>query len=234
VGFVPAAVGGRTLTSAEQAAIDFLNAGGVTLTADSLAVLGLTLTVRSSIFVAGAQTITVAPTYGSVVDRFVPAGGFTQTQSSGQALANGVSDPLLSPIPGVALVSGNLTSGQTATVVAQMSPSATYLGPPYLQEPVNGDTLSFALDLDTLGTASQVQNLEVNFIATDKLIFDPNSTEQKTYDALGPPGDPYFVSISTKFSFTYDNQLSSVLEEQGDCSIPALDIVDWSLEVRLL
>lgn len=234
VSFAPASVGGRALTATEQQALDALNASGVALAPDSLAALGLSLTVRTSDFVAGAQTITIAPTQGSIQDTFVPAGGFAQTQSSGQAVANATSDPSLSPITGVAFVAAELQLGQTATVVAQMAPTATYLGPPYLQEPVTGDTLSFTLDLDTLGPASQVQNLDLNFIATDKLIIDPESTEQKTYDALGPLGDPYFVTISTRYTFAYTNELSLVPEEQGDCDIPALDIVDWSVEIRLL
>lgn len=235
VTFAPDPVGGRPLTSAERAALDALNAGGVALTSDSLAPLGLNVAVRTSGFVAGTQTISVARTEATVSDRFVPAGGFAESQSSGRLVANATNDLTVSPIPpipGIALVCGQLVAGQTAVLVAQMAPTATYLGPPYIQQPVTGDTISFTLDLDALGT--QLQTLDVNFIATDKLIIDPNSTEQKVYDALGPPGSSDFVSISTRYSFAYTNSLSSVPEQQGDCEIGALDIVDWTLEIRLL
>jgi hypothetical protein len=234
VNFEKADPGGRDLTPAEQAALDALNAGGVTLAAGSLAPLGLSLTVRPSSFLAGTQTIRIDPTQGTVRDVFVPAGGFAQSESWWQVTANATSDPVLSPIPGVSLVVGNLTSGQTATVVAQMQQTATYIGPPYAQEPVTGNTLTFTLDLDTLGPASVVKNLEVNIIATDKLIIVPDSTETKTWDALGPPESPEFVSISTTATTTYSNDQALVPEQAGDCAIPSLDIVDWSLEIRLL
>ena len=235
VSFKPAATGGRQLTPAERAALAALNAvGGVTLASDSLAPLGLSLTVRSSSFLAGTQTIRIDPTQGTVRDVFVPAGGFAQSESWWQVTANATSDPALSPIPKVTLVVGTLTSGQTATVVAQMQQTATYIGPPYAQEPVTGNTLTFTLDLAALGPASVVKNLEVNMIATDKLVIVPDSTEPKTWDALGPPESPVFVSISTTATTTFSNDQALVPEEAGDCAIPSLDIVDWSLEIRLL
>jgi len=79
-----------------------------------------------------------------------------------------------------------------------------------------------------------VKNLEVNMIATDKLVIVPDSTEPKTWDALGPPESPVFVSISTTATTTFSNDQALVPEEAGDCAIPSLDIVDWSLEIRLL
>ena len=231
VSFVPAAVGGRELTADEQLVLVGLNAGGVALTNDSLAGLGLGLTVTTSAFLAGTQEIAIDPTHGTVGDTFVPAGGFAQTQSSGEVIANARSDPALSPIPGVALVAGELVVDNTSTVVAQMAPTATFLGPPFLAEIVAPDTIAFTLDLDQIDP--QAQTLEANFIATDKLIIDPNSTEQKVWDALGPPQSPEFVTIPLQFSGIYNNESSPLPEEAGDCDIPSLDIVDWSLEVRL-
>ena len=106
---------------------------------------------------------------------------------------------------------------------------------------------------------AQVTTLQVNIIATDVVPTSPNDTTNKDFDALGDPrtGDTDdFVTLSTRQATTYNNFSSVTPEGPGDvasydgdghisvvpgqdgptakvpANITALDIVDWTIELR--
>jgi hypothetical protein len=110
----------------------------------------------------------------------------------------------------------------------------TYLGRPIAYSPIeNTNTLSFSLSLDDLldPNGAPAQNLNLNFITTDRIPLDPNDREPKLVDALGRVGNNY-ISINTQQQRIYQNSQSSEPEASGDVADPDLDIVDWQIEVR--
>ncbi len=94
----------------------------------------------------------------------------------------------------------------------------TYIGPP-VQESVNGGTFQVQIPLADIATAyanqtgtsfteSDITNLEVNFIATNVVPVNPQSTSVKYFDALGDPRlgqTNAFVTIPTTQDTTYTN-----------------------------
>ena len=129
----------------------------------------------------------------------------------------------------------------------------TYLGSPTQFTPVdtNSNTLSFQIPLAELATsgvpAGSINQVQINFIATDRIPVDPNDPNTKLFDALGDarqPGgvnDP--ITIPTTQSAVFQNSSSITPEPSGDVTEtgnghfvtvtePDLDIVDWRVEVR--
>ncbi|MFW5868383.1 MAG: hypothetical protein ACOCX2_11235 [Armatimonadota bacterium] len=243
VTWTPAAEGGRTLTDAEQAQIDALNAGGVALAADSLDELGLTLTIAAGPDLSGAQTIDVAQTTADVTSRFEPErlGSVTTEQST--LPANNDAELSTGPIPGMTIVTGDLIAGESAAIRLVPNAAGDSLGFPYDSTlPQGGSTLRVTLDLSRLG--ANVENLSVNFIATTELIFDPTvvNPEENTYDALGRQGNDV-ITFVTDEEQTIENGDLTGEEEADDPTLegPAseqdkasVDIVDWRVNVRRL
>lgn len=108
----------------------------------------------------------------------------------------------------------------------------------YVDVPTGGKAIEFQLDLSQLAAspeeAQSYRSLQVNFLTMDRI---PTSGTQKFWDALGDGrlqteiNSP--VTIPLRSSGIYDNQRAGGLEPRGDQPDPDLDIVDWSVEVRL-
>ncbi len=98
--------------------------------------------------------------------------------------------------------------------------------------------LRFELSINQLAAtpadAANLKSLQINFLTMDRI---PQSGTDKFWDALGDGtiatsiNSP--VTIPLRTSGIYDNQRANNLEPRGDQAIPDLDIVDWSVEVRL-
>ena len=240
--FTPISDGGRTPNSAEQSALDALNAGGVLLAANSLAAFGLTLSVGPPS--AGVQTIDVAPTVADVDVSFRSPGGQRKTATA--TLTANSSGPTQSPpIPGVTIRTETLVATETARIRSETAPTSTPIGPPYEGEPpFGGSTLDVSIDLDTLGQA--VDNLSINIISTTDLIFDPIVTNPNlnVYDGLGREEGNAYVTFSTRQTRTIRNRdLFSNSETGGDPTLrgpataaekDAVDIIDWTIIVERL
>ncbi len=243
VTWTPAADGGRALTATEQAAIDALNTGGVQLAQDSLAELGLSLTLSAGPDLSGTQEIVVAQTTAVVTDVFTPE-GVGQSRSSQAILpANNDAELAAGPIPGMTIVTGDLVPGETARIRLLPNAVGDSLGFPFESVlPQGGRTLRATLDVSRLG--DEVEDISINFIATNELIFDPTvvSPEENTYDALGRLGNDFFTIVTDEFRTVTDGD-GLVDEETGDPTLDgpepqqvrdAVDIVDWSVTVRRL
>jgi len=242
VAFTPAAAGGRALTAAEQAALDALNAGGVTLAANSLAALGLTLTIGAP--AAATQTITIDQTTADVTDRFVPEGFGAPVVSPSTLPANNNAPLAGGPIPGMTIRTGDLVTGGVAVIVLETDATATPLGQPYeFVLPEGADTLRFTLDLEQLGVG--LDNLSINFIATTELIFDPTvvNADQNVYDGLGNFGNDYFTLQTNQFQTIRNQDAIVSVEGAGDPTLvgpgtqedrDSVDIVDWQITLRRL
>lgn len=127
----------------------------------------------------------------------------------------------------------------------------TALGVPTQDTPITtgSKTLQFTIPLSFLQTSAiptaNIHNIQVNFLATDRLPTNPTDTSPKLFDALGDPTVGQlndYITISTDQATTYDNSTRNI-EPQGDVQqttgsggyIPAtepdLDIVGWSVQI---
>lgn len=112
-------------------------------------------------------------------------------------------------------------------------------GNPVASSPVTlGDkTLQFEIDLSQLVPAAEVdqyRSVQVNFLTMN----NTNSAGGgRLWDALGDSRIPSQinapVTIRLNTAQSYNNTLSGGLEVENDCPDPDLDLVDWSVEVRL-
>ena len=102
---------------------------------------------------------------------------------------------------------------------------------------VGDKTLEFEIDLSQLIPAADVptiQSIQVNFLTMNNT---NTSGGGRLWDALGNGAIP--GEINSYFTFqpvsaiTYTNASVGNIEPQGDVVDPDLDIVDWSIEVRL-
>lgn len=107
----------------------------------------------------------------------------------------------------------------------------------YTQVEVGDDTLSFEIDLSQLIPAIDVptiKSVQINFLTMNNT---NTSGGGRLWDALGNGGAP--GEINSYFTFqpnsaiTYTNASTGNNEPQGDVVDPDLDIIDWSIEVRL-
>ncbi len=116
-----------------------------------------------------------------------------------------------------------------------------YLGAPRFSEPVGAqsDRLRFEIDLTQFlpnpVDAQQMQFIQLNIIATDRIPIDPNDPTPKVVDALGDPalGVAQYLNIRIDQNRILRNADTN-LEPRGDVPEPDLDIVDWRVEVRTL
>ncbi len=228
VSFTPAALGGRPLTGAEQAVVTAANAGGP-LASGTFSGLGITLTLGAGPFAGGAQSLVIAPTTGDVRVRLqFPSLAYTQ-ETAGTVYSNSSTATATPPMPGVTLTTGDLATGQTATLRAQYAPQGQNPRQPLdFTSPIGSNHLRFSLQLSDL--APLAERVEVNLIFTDVTPLDPGFVGQRYFDALGPNGND-FVSLDVTRNYIYYNSDADVPEQAGDCGEAALDIVDWSIEV---
>jgi hypothetical protein len=111
-----------------------------------------------------------------------------------------------------------------------------YLGPPLssVTPPAGSNKLQFTIDLGQLATdtipVDSIDTININFITTDILPLSPDYSGPKYYDGLGSTGTSY-ITISAKTNQRYSNSQNDI-EPEGDCPIPDLDIIDWSVEVQ--
>jgi hypothetical protein len=106
-----------------------------------------------------------------------------------------------------------------------------YIGPPYYGALSQDErTIGVIMDLDQVSTT--VSHIEVNIITADRLLPPDSHFIELNYDGLGPSGNSYVI-IPVDVSGVYDNTGATTPEREGDSPIAALDIVDWSVEVRL-
>jgi len=94
----------------------------------------------------------------------------------------------------------------------------------------DGLTIAVVMDLDQITTAPQ--SVELNLMTSDRLLPPPSRFIELNYDALGPTGNSYLI-IPIDVGGVYTNSDAIVPEGEGDTTIPALDITDWTVEVRL-
>ncbi|MGQ9732010.1 MAG: hypothetical protein ACUVX8_12155 [Candidatus Zipacnadales bacterium] len=241
VSFTPAADGGREPNPQEQAALDALNAGGMTLAANSLATFGLRLGIGSP--TAGQQTIDVAPAVAEVKVVFRPSSTDERRTSTGTLTANSNTPTATPPIPGARLRTRTLRPGGVALLRSDTATTATLIGLPYESSPpLGGNSLDVTIDLADLGP--NVANLSVNFISTTELIFDPTMTDpdQHVYDGLGRQGNSY-ISFSVRQTRTILNSDSLPPERANDPTLEgpatqaerdAVDLIDWAIYVERL
>lgn len=244
VTWTPALDGGRVLTTTEQAAVDALNAGGVVLASDSLAALGLELAIAAS--GSGVQTITVAPAVADIEARFTSASTGQATTYTGTVTANSTTSTTTPPVPGLTIITEDLTTGDTAKISVELSPDpATLVTPDWFvaTPPAGGNTLRASFDLAGLG--QNLTNISFNFITVRQPLFDPTviDPDDHVYDGLGPLGNDAVREFDPRQFLSLTNADSFIPEGAGDSTLegPAteqekntVDIVDWSLAVRRL
>ena len=107
----------------------------------------------------------------------------------------------------------------------------------FLPIEVGDDTLSFEIDLSQLvpvATVPTIQSIQVNFLTMNNT---NTSGGGRLWDALGNGNVPAevnsYFTFQPNFSTTFSNSTTGNVEPQGDVVDPDLDIVDWSIEVRL-
>lgn len=243
VSFTPAEHGGRALTSAEQAALDALNAGGVTLNASSLSALGLSLTLGAP--TAGSQTLTVAPARAQITDRFASYFGLNDSVSSGELLANDTAQGPTPPILGVQFTTSTIEAGTVVEVVTQFDATPDEMPPPYLSvQPgdLSSDDRMLDVTLDLAQLGDPTGEIRMNVITTDQLELDPEVLSSKSYDGLGSDGTS-FVTLSLDQNRTFYNSQAIIPEFANDVTIGELssaqfqpgeiDVVDWEVDMQI-
>ncbi len=103
----------------------------------------------------------------------------------------------------------------------------------------NDFRLEFEVDATQLrpdpAQALKLNYLQVNLLTMDIAPTDPNYPGPKFWDALGdsrlPGSINDFITIDLTTSRIYRNSELQI-EPEGDVSDPALDIVDWTIEIR--
>lgn len=116
------------------------------------------------------------------------------------------------------------------------------VGVPVTYTTINpGDTtIQFSLDINqiasSLAEVPLLKSMQVNFLTMDR-VPQGNDPGSKFYDALGNTLDPAhindFVIIPLDRAGVYNNTRFNNLEPSGDTPDPDLDMVDWSVEVRI-
>jgi len=107
-----------------------------------------------------------------------------------------------------------------------------FIGPPFTAQ-IAADRRSFSVTIDLDQVSTTASALDINFITADRLIPLDDPLAPIDTDGLGPTGNSYLAGLSILQSARYTNATSLIPEEPGDAPDPSLDIVDWTLEVRL-
>ncbi|MCX7799028.1 MAG: hypothetical protein N2109_01650 [Fimbriimonadales bacterium] len=164
----------------------------------------------------------------------------------------------LGPIPVVAPPWGNgfVTGGCTYFVRWDPAQSPTYLlyrfrdaaltawfdvgAPINAVEPgPGGRTLRFELDVSQLAPtraeAEALASLQLNFFSQDRV--PQGSSGGKAWDALGnsrlPSDVNQYLTVDLRRNGLFTNERAGGLEPPNDVADPSLDLVDWSVEVRV-
>jgi hypothetical protein len=107
-----------------------------------------------------------------------------------------------------------------------------FAGPPFLaQVSPDGTTITVTIDLDQVSETAAT--LDINLITTDSLIPPDDPLLPINYDGLGPTGNSYLSGVPVGESARFSNDSSAVPEAEGDAAEPELDIVDWTMEVKI-
>lgn len=116
-------------------------------------------------------------------------------------------------------------------------PPPVSLGPPFLREgpsPEAPNRLRIGIDLETLrpSPASPLPTqVEVNLITVNRLVLPGDvAPPDRAFDGLGETGNIY-LSVGTTVERVRTNRTDPI-EPQGDTPVGAIDIVDWTIEVR--
>ena len=118
---------------------------------------------------------------------------------------------------------------------------ADSIGPPFEYNQPDagaGNLVRVVLDQDTLGT--DLNQINLNLIATDRIIIEPTFQGTKLYDGLGTSGNS-FVTLPVDISQTFTNAQSLDPERAGDLPpqpgggvvVNDLDITDWMVDARI-
>jgi hypothetical protein len=109
----------------------------------------------------------------------------------------------------------------------------------YTDVGTGGKSLHFELDLtqlaNSLADAQLLQSCQINFLTMDRV---PQGTTggSKAWDALGDSRLPSeinsYISVDLRGAGIYNNARYGGLEPEGDAPDPALDITEFSVEVR--
>jgi len=107
----------------------------------------------------------------------------------------------------------------------------------YVEVTPGSRQLKFTLELSQFAGGNppgDLKSLQVNFLTMN--VVPQGSGGDKVWDALGdgrtPGGINEYIKIPLTGSGLYDNARFLNFEPNGDVVDPALDIVDWSIEVR--
>jgi hypothetical protein len=114
------------------------------------------------------------------------------------------------------------------------------IGYPYSGIPPSGagNTLQFTVALSQIApspaVAATYQTLQVNFLTMNQ-VPQGDSSANKVWDALGDGNNPAtineYVNVPLYTSAVYNNATFGNIEPTGDCSDPALDITNFSIQV---
>ncbi|MDH7569239.1 MAG: hypothetical protein QHJ73_06600, partial [Armatimonadota bacterium] len=87
-----------------------------------------------------------------------------------------------------------------------------------------------------------LDRLNLNLITTDRIQYEPSFLATKVYDGLGQTGN-HFINFSANETRTINNAVALFGDPEGPGDVPLppggdvvvedLDLVDWSVEVRI-
>lgn len=155
-------------------------------------------------------------------------------------------DPLDGPLPAVVRPFGNGWGTGSFTrfieihlgraTLYEVNPNDPYQ-PVFIGYPIEfeqrANSASVTVDMDTFFRNGIPNAIDLNIIAVDEIILNPNYEGIRSYDAFGPRGNDY-VTISLRATADYRNGQGFIREIAGD-AVPAgadhLDITDWSVSV---
>jgi hypothetical protein len=218
-----------------------------TLTAHTGGFLGISGSAAGSS--AGVYNLTVLSVSGTTATvrsvLTLHAAGQTTTVTDALPFDSQVTSPL---VPGVTLITGTLAVGDTATIAVELSPNALLITPAYFQYtlPAGGTQLQATFDLASLGT--NLTNLSFNFITSTQKIYDSAVPKPDgwAYDGLGRIGNDAVRLNDPRQFLSFSNVQSQPDVREGPNDLQgspatitagqgnAIDIVDWSLDVRRL
>lgn len=114
------------------------------------------------------------------------------------------------------------------------------VGVPVNYVDINSASTTFQFEVDvnqlapTVAQAQALQSVQVNFLTMDH-IPQGNVGGSKVWDALGDGRIPSqinsYILLNLRAPGIYNNARYGGLEPQGDCPDPALDIIDFSVQV---
>lgn len=155
-------------------------------------------------------------------------------------------DPLDGPLPAVVKPFGNGwgTGSFTRFIEIHLGRATLYkVNSDDLYQPIligypiefstSANGASMTIDMDSFFEDRIPSAIDLNIIAVDEIILNPQYEGVRSYDAFGPRGNDY-ATISLRATAEYRNGQGFIREIAGD-SFPAgadhLDITDWSISI---